>query len=211
MAITNACFISYRHSADPTARRIVEAFRDGLSTQLAISNPNARIFFDAQRLQAGSLFNAVLARELCQSSCMILLFNPYYFDPQHPYCAMEYQAMRRIEDERLAALPHPPMYGLIIPVVLRGEYALPKEVRDQRQFVSFDRELLSPADFKRRPLLQKLRDIAEAVERVHRDTQRDPAVAAVDCGAVALPQEADIRPWLEAIAASTGAPGFPGR
>src|SRR5689334_9889604 len=118
----NACFISFRHGDQELTRAFVEQLYRGLSNELeAQLGRDAGAFLDEKRLAGGYLFNETLARELCASSCLVMVYTPSYFDEKHPYCAREYGAMVRLEERRFQHLePAARQHGLIIPVVFRG-------------------------------------------------------------------------------------------
>ena len=61
----------------------------------------AKVYLDEEKLRVGDLFQEELATELCQSACLVMLFNRSYFDLTHHYCAREYQAMVQLEAQRL--------------------------------------------------------------------------------------------------------------
>jgi hypothetical protein len=86
----NACFVSYRHPDDPTAKKFVQTFVKVLKKHLQWNLPNARVFFDEQGVQVGELFSDKLAIQLCRSACLVICYGPRHFDSDHPYCTMEY-------------------------------------------------------------------------------------------------------------------------
>ncbi len=100
----NACFISYSHSTDPHYASVITTFAEQLDNQLALPMPKREIFRDNDRLKPGYLFQPALAQALCESSCMVMLFTPGYFDEAHPFCALEYLAMQELEQQRAAHL-----------------------------------------------------------------------------------------------------------
>jgi hypothetical protein len=57
--------------------------------------------FDEKALKVGDQYNQELAFQLCRSACMVMFFSPLHFDVQHPYCALEYQAVLDLERQRL--------------------------------------------------------------------------------------------------------------
>jgi len=60
---------------------------------------------------------------------MVLVFTPLYFDTKHHYCALEYQGMKDLEQQRLGKIEDFSNKGLILPVVFRGEDCLPDEIK----------------------------------------------------------------------------------
>jgi TIR domain-containing protein len=204
MRLPHTCFISYRHRADATAQRIIEEFRDALATQIGLFIPDGKVFFDRQRLRGGDFWEPKLARELCHSACMVLLFDAYYFDPLHPYCAREYLGMVDLEQRRLKLAGNRLQdCGLIIPVVVRGEEALPVEIRARRQYVSLERMLLQPADFRKvRRLQEEVRKIAQLVYERHEVLRTLNLDLGNDCGTFQFPDEQHTSAWLRQVVLS---------
>src|SRR5216117_660222 len=124
-------------------------------------------YIDWQRLNGGDFYNEAFARALYESVCMILIYQPNYFDQAHPYCAREYRAMCELERERLALLP--PMeqtHGLIIPCVLRGEDAIPQELASTRHYEDFSKFMLVDAEMSTHPLYaQNIRRLAHYIDQ----------------------------------------------
>lgn len=198
MALNNLCFISYSHSEEnPEADRIVNAIHAVLSSELKFILKNASVCIDTKQLRPGSFFDKVLARSLCESTCMVMVFWPAYFDEQHTYCTREYKAMERLEAARLAKLPAENRgNGLVIPLVIRREKDLPEEVkrrqhRNLEKFTSGYRKLENHPEFK-----IQMREIANYIVDRHRELTAYGADAAVDCAQAVFPSEAEVRIWL---------------
>ncbi|HKO57558.1 MAG TPA: TIR domain-containing protein [Thermoanaerobaculia bacterium] len=196
MSLRNACFISYRHAGPATP--IVRAFCDVLQEQLALLAPSLPIYRD-NLLGPGDYVEADLARGMCGSACMVLLFTPEYFDVHHSYCAREYRAMVALEKRRQDALPAELRKSLIIPVIMRGESRVPAELRP-RLFKSFDRVLLQKSDLKKTGVVRSIYDVANAIyDRIDAMRSADPLLA-VDCSQFSFPSDAEIADWLRAVA-----------
>ncbi len=115
-----ACFISYSHGEEALVKNFIDQFKAALKAYL---EPwmDEEVFVDVDRLKAGFKYNEALAEAICQSVCMIVVYSPVY--ERRPYCGREYEAMERLEKQRLAHLAGAAgagFNGLIIPVVLRG-------------------------------------------------------------------------------------------
>jgi len=159
----NACFISYRHTNDAQAHTFVQAFVVQLKKQLSWLLPGIPVFFDEDGLKVGDQFNNELALQLCQSACMVMFFSPLHFDMHHPYCALEYQAMLRLEKQRLGkAIDDLRNKGLILPVVFRGLSYLPTEISNARQYENFD-HIVVASDFARRHCQIQIKKIANQI------------------------------------------------
>ena len=200
MVTLNACFISYMHSPVPGVQEIYKAFRDSLATQVGLYMPKVPVYLDTARLAGGDFFDQELPCQLCRSGCMVLLFNPSYFDTENTYCAREYRAMLKLEEKRLAlADADLRKKGLIIPVVFRGEEALPDEIKSRRHCYSFDRMLLRPADFASEECTKIVREIADVVWQRFSAFKRLSANPPVPCETFALPADAEIQAWLRQV------------
>jgi hypothetical protein len=85
-----SCFISYRHGQGDIKQRFIEEFHRALTAELELLR-NERAFVDMERLKGGDFYNEALARALYESATLVLIYQPNYFDTQHPYCAREYR------------------------------------------------------------------------------------------------------------------------
>jgi hypothetical protein len=198
MAFRYACFVSYRHGRQPGTQNLYDAFEQELAQQVELYLPHLGVYRDRSRMRGGDFFNQELASALCASVCMVMLFNPSYFDLTHSYCAREYKAMVALERARLALLPERvPAKGLIIPVIIRGR--LPDEIIRERQYYSMEDDLLAARDFHKQRTRQKLRQIAEDIYTRHeifRMTSVDPFGL---CDDFRFPGETEVREWLTSI------------
>jgi hypothetical protein len=195
MSFHNACFVSYRNSKHPSASKILSALIDALSAQIDLYMSGSTVYVDRQRLAGGDLYDPLLAMELCRSSCMVLVFNPSYFDVSHPFCTREYLAMEKLEKTRLESVQQIAHKGLIIPLILRSGDSLPGMI-ERRSPVYFDRDLLRPADFNTRQALLKLKAVAQQVFERCRIMHSVEAAAGAECGAFQLPSDEEAKSWL---------------
>ena len=197
MPFDYACFISYRHSRAPGVQKAYESFRDALDDQVGWYLPMP-VYLDTGRLSGGDFFNRELAFALCRSVCMISLYVPYYFDTNHTYCAREYQAMVRLEKQRLRAMPKAAQgKGLIIPIVIRG--TPPDEITKERQTETFER--LAPDALRKAESRQALERIAKNIFDRHeafRIYGMDPCNS---CEDFSFPDDGEVMEWLTGITA----------
>lgn len=195
----NACFISYRHTDDPDAHAFVRAFVRQLRKQLKWWLPSASVFFDEDGLKVGDQFNEQLAYELCRSACMVIFFSPLHFDVLHPYCALEYQAMLRLEEQRLgptgADLRNK---GLIFPVVFRGLECLPEEISGSRNYENFD-QVVVESDFEQRDCQKRLVEIAKQIYLRYVALSNAGVFDATDCHQFRFPDKRAIWGWLTQV------------
>jgi hypothetical protein len=192
----NACFISYRHTDDPDAHAFVKAFVRQLKRQLKWWLPSAPVFFDEDGLKVGDQYNEELAYQLCRSACMVMFFSPLHFDVLHPYCALEYQAMLRLEEQRLG----PPVRdlrnkGLIFPVVFRGLECLPQEISSSRNYENFD-HIVVESDFEDRDCQRRLKAIAQQIYLRYVALSNAGVFNTTDCQQFRFPDKVEIWGWL---------------
>jgi len=202
----NACFISFRHGQHELTQRFVAELHAGLSAELEIQlGRDVGVFLDETRLQGGDFFNEAIAEQLCESSCLVMIYTPSYFDLAHTYCAREYKAMLGLEAARLAKLQLDRTHGLIIPVVFRGGKHMPKEIRDVRHCHDFAGFLLTNRNLARHPrYAPAIQEMAEYIS----DRHRELATIQNGCRDFRLPSEDEIRPWLAtAVATPMKLPG----
>jgi len=204
----NACFISFRNGTRELTRRFVRELHDGLSAELETQlGRGIGIFLDQERLQGGDFFNEIIAQDLCDSSCLVLVYTPSYFDLDHTYCAREYKAMLEMESRRFELLDGADqrLHGLIIPVIFRG--TVPAEIGDVRHCYDFSDFLLAEGTMtKHRRYAPKLREIAEYIAERHRVIS---ALENRNCADYRLPSTDSIRDWLAGVVPKPL--GLPGR
>jgi len=203
MPLKNACFISFRNGQYDLTNRFVTDLHRGLCNELeAQLGRGIDVFFDQERLKGGYFFNEVIAEELCQSACLVLVYTPSYFDVEHAYCAREYRGMLKLEEQRLALLKDDikRTHGLIVPVVFRGDKYLPAEIGSVRHSYNFDQFSLSDRCMsKHKKYAPVLTEIADYIAERYRDLS--PQLTAVDCTQFTLPSVDDIKPWLVNVTA----------
>jgi hypothetical protein len=195
----NASFVSYRHTDDPDSHAFVKAFVRQLRKQLKWFMPNAPIYFDEEGLKVGDQYSGELAYQLCRSASMVLFFSPLHFDVQHPYCAIEYQAMLRLETQRLGvAAMDLRNKGLIFPVVFRGLNYLPPEIINSRNYENFD-SVVVETDFERRDCQKRLMGLAEQIFLRYKSLINAGAFELSDCTQFTFPDKLTIRDWLDQV------------
>lgn len=74
MPLQYSCFVSYRHSQDDIVQELVASLKRELSRWLDMD-----VYVDKERLKGGMLFNRELAKALCESVCLIVVYTPTYF------------------------------------------------------------------------------------------------------------------------------------
>lgn len=204
MPFRHSCFISYRHAQHQLMRRFVQDFHEALASELE-ALVELPLYRDAERLQGGDFFNPALSRGLCESVCMIMVFTPTYFSHDHSYCAREFAAMTRLEQQRLPARPE---QGLIIPVSVRGFDQVPDEIKSTRQVYKFDHFTMSgPKLIRDKKFDIEISRIANYVAARCKDLR----ALSIDCDGFAIPGHNDAE-VVSLLSRTVGSgPAFPGR
>ena len=134
---------------------------------------------------------------------MIIIFTPKYFDQRRTYCAREYVAMKRLEENRARLLEHlvDRSPGLIIPIIFRGPEHLPPELK-RRLYYDFSAYTLVRPEISNNP--QYVEVIEEIAQRIREIYDRFGVLLDDPCGnceEFALPAEEEIQEWLETVLA----------
>jgi len=135
-------------------------------------------------LGGGDDLDRKIARAMCESVCMILIYTPKY--EAHAYTRREYEAMRLIEAERGKWYTLPSR--LIIPVVMtRHPESLPPQISDARFYVDFSHYTMATPDLMSNP--DFLPDIDKMVKRIaaHYACQKKHTPLDHDCNQFVLP------------------------
>jgi hypothetical protein len=206
MPFEHACFISYAHGE----KRLMQTFMAELTQALESSlEPYLDITacIDRKLLAPGAQFNVTLARAICRSVCMVVVYSPRY--GQHPYCLREFEAMRRLQRRRFEVIGNglDPARGMIIPIIFRGKpETLPPEIRDNIHYMDFRGFTLADQRIRRnRQYVESIERTAEYIWELHDLCLAAGVDAADDCAAFELPEESQVAAW-----GGVGKP-FPGR
>jgi hypothetical protein len=193
MAIRYGCFFSYAHGKHDLMNKFKSALADALRCYLEPYFDNEdELFIDTEQLGGGDDLDRKIARAMCESVCMILIYTPKY--EAHAYTRREFAAMRRLEEERSAWYPMPS--HLIIPVVMtQHPDRLPPQIADTGFYVDFSHFTMATAELKSNP--DFLPDIDKMVKRIaaHHQYQKRYTPQGHDCNRFALPDTAP--PWRE--------------
>lgn len=207
MPLRYSCFISYRHTQEDIVQDLVSSLKRELGRWSDLD-----VYIDTARLEGGDFFNRELAKALCESVCLIVVYTPTYFSKQHNYCAREYKAMENLETERLSKLGFPKnqQHGLIIPLVYRGDKKFPLRIKNERQCYSFEAYQISGRDNLANPeYAAKIREIAEYIEERCEELQMVEEDVCACCDTIEFPEVEDILEWLEDMLPPK--PTLPGR
>jgi hypothetical protein len=192
MAIRYGCFFSYAHGRHELMQRFKATLADALRCYLEPYFDNEdELFVDTEQLGGGDDIDRKIARAMCESVCMVMIYTPKY--EAHPYTRREYAAMRQLELERGKWYTLPSK--LIIPVIMtQHPDQLPSQITDSF-YVDFSRFTMATADLKSNP--DFLPDIDRMVKRIvtHYHYQKKFMPPGHDCNQFVLP---DVPPaWRE--------------
>ena len=197
MPFKYACFISYCHGQSELMKTFIEQLKDALKNYL---DPylDEGVYIDEERLQHGSHYNEELAKAICESICMIVVYSPKY--ERHLYCLREYQAMEHIEKERMQLLGGRaiPERGMIIPIIFRGELEdLPPKIKNI-QYADFSKFTLATLDLSRDPeYIKQIENIAKYIHEYFKLFRKHGTDVCSGCNSFRLPSEEKIEPWRE--------------
>ena len=197
MPIRYACFISYCHGQSELVKTFIEQLKNALKNCL---DPylDEEVYIDEERLQPGFLYNEGLAKAICESICMIVVYSPKY--ERHSYCLREYHAMKRIEKERMRLLGAQAISerGMIIPIIFRGIEDLPPEIEKCVHYCDFSKFTLATIDLSSNPeYIKQIGDIAEYIHDYFKIFSKIDVDVCGDCNSFRLPYEEEIQPWRE--------------
>jgi hypothetical protein len=205
MPFQYACFISYRRGTEDMAKEMIEDLHNALAGEIELAFGTNVVFRDETRLHGGDFLNDSLAQALCHSVCMILVFTRSYFDKNRTYCAREYTAMKKLEQERLKLLPSDQRsHGLIIPIVFRGLKYLPPELKEHRFCLNFDRYLGSDGPMRRHPYYaSQIKKVVEYIDDLYTAFNKLAVDPCESCDHFTFPTEEEVHPWLNTITHET--------
>jgi hypothetical protein len=205
MAIKYACFISYPHSQG-MLKPFIE-FKQTLETYLSLY-VEAEVYMDTDRLKPGYMYNEAIAKAICESACMVVVFSPLY--EHSPYCLQEFLAMEAIEKKRKKTLGR--RYGknrsMILPVILRGSLEdLPPKIKSI-QYIDISKFMLTGLT-RSMEYRKVMAAIAAAIIQHYKELKDlDTDGLNEDCNSFVLPSEEEAkRSWNK----SSKPIGFPGR
>jgi hypothetical protein len=161
-----------------------------------------------ERLTPGDSFNEGIAKAICESVCMIVVYSPLY--ERSKYCLREFLAMEKIEEKRKELLKekYNKTKRMIIPLILRGDINnLPSRIKDIHchDFSKFKLATLKITEED----IDVIEEIAEMINN-HYTNLENINIKEVDdgCSEFILPSEEEVEKlWGKSITSS----GFPGR
>jgi TIR domain len=194
MAFKYACFISYCHGQHELVKGFVDQLKTALKAELE-TLIDEDIYIDDERLKPGHPYNEDLAKAICQSVCMVVVYMPKY--ERHEYCIREFEGMRLLAQKRRQLLGVVnDTRDFIIPVILRGDDDIPERIRQHTHYANFARFSLATPDILHNPeYVAEVRKIADVVYEWYKAFENVPADPCAPCTAFTLPPAAEVAPW----------------
>jgi hypothetical protein len=141
---------------------------------------------------------------------MVMLYWPTYFSLDHSYCAREFRAMEKFEQERLMLLPeHQRAKKFIIILAIRGAEDIPAEIRNSRQIVDLVQDTLNPNMSRRPSFISAMISVAKSIKERHQLLTEVAADSNHDCSDCRLPPVHEVEPWLRQIKQKSAPRTFP--
>ncbi|MGZ3183445.1 MAG: TIR domain-containing protein [Telluria sp.] len=162
MAIRHGCFFSYAHGRHALMNRfkndLAEAIRCYLEPHFDTED---ELFIDTDGLGGGDDLERRLARALCESVSMVVIYTPKY--EAHEATRREFAAMQQLEHQRSQWYRLPSR--LIIPVIMtRHPLDLPPQIKQPGFYLDFSGYTMATGDLKSNP--EFLPHIEKLVERI---------------------------------------------
>ncbi len=194
MDFRHACFISYCHGQGELLTRFMDQLVRALKAYLEPYFDDC-VYLDKERLKPGYRYNEALAKAICESVCMVVVFMPKY--GRHTYCLREFQAMEDLQRLRLRML-RDKTKGLIIPILLRGRLEdLPDCIRRHSHFCDFSKFTTASPDISKNPeYVQKIDMIAEYVYEIYTEFEKTGEDFCTKCAGFKLPAADSVQPWV---------------
>lgn len=195
MALKYACFISYCHGQYDLVKGFMDQLKAALKSEL---EPllDEEVYIDEERLKPGFKYNEALAKAICQSICMIVVYSPKY--TRHEYCVREFEGMEKLEQQRLQLLGAgaDDERGFIIPIVLRGSDEVPERITRKRHYANFSRFSLASPDIVRNPeYVEEIRKIADVIYEWYKAFNGASADPCTLCTGFKLPHASEVVAW----------------
>ncbi len=171
MSLEYACFLSYRRIKSRAYKKIIEEVSEQLNDELSFILGLEKPVYcpDSLWLQGEDSVEerCYVAKALCESACMVLLYMPRYF--KNKYCGQEYITMHKLEEERVQLFKSAfeKKLRLIIPLILRGSKNLPDEIRLNPQCFFMDK--VSTSEVDHRTIIRLAEYISERYEAFQRE------------------------------------------
>ena len=196
--LKHSCFISYASGEHELLVRFMGDLQRALESALDPWMPRElTVYRDTDGLRPGDRFPRALARALCQSLCMVLVYTPNY--ERRPYCLREFAAMRTLERHRMERMNLTHTKGMIVPIILRGRISdLPPVIRESIHCLDFSSYMTSNQSILRNgKYMQRIERIAEYIHELYCLVDAVDIADPFDCEEFELPIEQLREIWRE--------------
>jgi hypothetical protein len=184
VAIRYGCFFSYAQGRYSYMSGFATSLADALRCYLEpYFDDEDELFVDREQLGGGDDIDHKIARAMCESVAMIMIYTPKY--EVHPYTRREFAAMQLLEAERSAWYPMPS--HLIIPVIMTHHPdRLPPQITNS-MYVDFSRYTMATNDLKlNADYIPEIQKIATRIA-LHYERQKNHTPASHNCNHFVLP------------------------
>src|SRR6185436_8894624 len=177
----------------------ITEFKERLEGELSNFIPlNKLVYLDFERNKVANDFNVNIARALCKSLCMIMIYNPVYFDETHTYCAREFKAMEELEGIRLKQLGNEFSHlKHIVPIILKGEKQLPGYISNSRQCIKEFLDAPDDISFSKKIYHQAIIKIGDSVNDIYQAYRKKGINVWENCNDFKLPDEGNTKIWMK--------------
>lgn len=186
-------------------RGFISEFKENLDSSLEVYFDEG-VYVDEDRLNPGFKYNAALAKAICQSLCMVVVYIPKY--ERHEYCRKEFAAMEYLEKKRFCSIDDRKMseFGMIIPVILRGEKEdLPQKIAKNIHYADFSRWTTASDKIEDdKDSIKEVEKIAKYVYKLYKSIETHCDDIFYDCESFRIPD--NIPEWSDSPMTQT----FPG-
>jgi len=149
-----SCFISYRYGKHDHMKTVTEELKKALDNYLE-EYFETDVYIDKERLKGGDIFDPILAKAICESVCMIMIYRPKYFSREKPFCTKEYKYMTDLETKRLKIIGNSNSSEKLIIPIITNNINLPNFIRNDYTCYDFVGYEGSPAHNEKFRLLIK--------------------------------------------------------
>ena len=164
------------------------------------------VYIDREQLSGGDHYHEALAKAICESLCMIVVYVPKY--ERHEYCRREYRAMELLEEKRTLICGKEKLAnkGMIFPIILRGDKDLPDKIKGKVQYCNFTKYTTASKHIRDNPdCVDQLESVAKNVYELYKAFEGHEVCA--ECETFSLPDPVDAPPWRP----TPPVPPLPGR
>ncbi len=190
------CFISYARGHHDLLKTVETQLRNAILSELdAYFSKNECAFMDVDDIYVGDDWEKRIAKALCQSVCMIVIYSPRYSRSEP--CRREFLAMERIEAERRKILGAKldKASGLIFPFLFRSEDMLPRPLQRRQHIDISNVTLASPQLPMDKKFAQDIKTLGLQVNRVYEELVNRGLPKEELCDAFELPSGLEAGPW----------------